>query len=102
MSHPALPAPVRLLGPAGILPQAICVAFALLWPEQRILAGIAGGLYAASILSFLGGLWWIEALMRGDRRAAPYAALCSKCTNGPDGGQVALLWKASSRHRRAE
>lgn len=72
MSHSALPAPVRLLGPAGILPQTICVAFALLWPEQRILAGIAGGLYAASILSFLGGLWWIEALMRGDRRAAPY------------------------------
>lgn len=72
MPRPSLPAPVRLLGPAGILPQAICVAFALLWPEHRILAGIAGGLYAALILSFLGGLWWIEALIRSDRRAAPY------------------------------
>ena len=45
---------------------------AVFLPEHRILAGIAGGLYAALILSFLGGLWWMEALVRGDRRATPY------------------------------
>ena len=72
MSHPALPAPVRLLGPAGILPQAICVAFALLWPEQRILAGIAGGLYAASILSFAVS----EEL--GDRLAEALGEFCDR------------------------
>ena len=72
MSRQPLPTPVRLLGPAGILPQAICVAMAVFLPEHRILAGIAGGLYAALILSFLGGLWWMEALVRGDRRATPY------------------------------
>lgn len=72
MSRQPLPTPVRLLGPAGILPQAICVAMAIFLPEHRILAGIAGGLYAALILSFLGGLWWMEALVRGDRRATPY------------------------------
>ncbi len=72
MSRQPLPTPVRLLGPAGILPQAICVAMAVFLPEHRLLAGIAGGLYAALILSFLGGLWWMEALVRGDRRATPY------------------------------
>lgn len=72
MSRQPLPTPVRLLGPSGILPQAICVAMAVFLPEHRILAGIAGGLYAALILSFLGGLWWMEALVRGDRRATPY------------------------------
>ena len=35
---------------------------------------IAGSVYAALILSFLGGLWWMEALIRQDRRALPYIA----------------------------
>ena len=68
---PALPLPVRLLGLMGILPQLACVALAVLpagdWPEQ---AGLA---YAALILSFLGGLWWMAALLAGVRNLAPYA-----------------------------
>ncbi|WP_312490668.1 DUF3429 family protein [Sphingomonas sp.] len=72
MSRQTLPPPVRLLGPAGIVPQAICVAIAVFLPEYRFVAEMAGGLYAALILSFLGGLWWIEALICGDRRTTPY------------------------------
>ena len=66
----ALPAPVRLLGLAGILPQLACLVLALAGGGQW--AGQAGLAYAALILSFLGGLWWMAALMAGLRDATPY------------------------------
>lgn len=54
---PPLP---RLLGLAGILPQAACAV--LVWLGDGGVAAdralLAGGLYAGLILSFLGGLWW--------------------------------------------
>lgn len=70
--HPsaALPAPVRWLGLAGITPQLACLVLALSGREP--LAAQLGLTYAAVILSFLGGLWWMAALQSGLRDATPY------------------------------
>ena len=55
--------PVALrLGVAGLLPQAIAVFFVLTDPEQRWAALAIGYAYAALIFSFLGGVWWGQAL----------------------------------------
>jgi hypothetical protein len=37
-----------------------------------VTAAIVGGGYAALILSFLGGMWWMQALLRSDGRWWPY------------------------------
>lgn len=66
----ALAPPVRILGLSGILPQALCLVLARLGPWD--VAGPAGLAYAALILSFLGGLWWMAALQAGRRGAAVY------------------------------
>lgn len=51
------------LGIAGLMPQlaAVLVAF---HPPHRILALTLGYFYAATILSFLGGIWWGVAISR--------------------------------------
>lgn len=54
-----IPADARLLGFAGLLPQAICLAAALFGgPGWHFAALALGYMYAALIFSFLGGLWW--------------------------------------------
>ncbi|MBB3955723.1 DUF3429 domain-containing protein [Novosphingobium sediminicola] len=67
MSRPSLPPSLTMLGLAGIAPQAICVLAALFVPDWRWFAIAAGCCYAAVILSFLGGMWWMAALI-GNRR----------------------------------
>ena len=53
---PALP---RMLGYAGLLPQAAAVAVMALGPAGWHFSALSlGYAYAALILSFLGGLWW--------------------------------------------
>ena len=54
-----VPGLARLLGLSGLLPQAACLV-ALLFgpPEWREPALRIAAIYAALILSFLGGLWW--------------------------------------------
>lgn len=69
---PALPRPLVWLGLAGILPQALCLATALLSEPWRWVALAAGCFYAALILSFLGGLWWMAGLLAGERRGWIY------------------------------
>jgi len=61
-----LPLPVRVLGPAGLLPQIICIALVLFspWPIAATIAGLS---YAALILSFLGGMWWMAGVLIGSR-----------------------------------
>jgi hypothetical protein len=50
---------VRVLGYAGLLPQAAALlALVSGDPERHFLALALGYAYAALILSFLGGLWW--------------------------------------------
>lgn len=68
-----LPRAVVLLGLSGIVPQAALLLMQLLDPQLRWVTLAAACFYAAVILSFLGGLWWMQALMRGERDAAPYA-----------------------------
>lgn len=54
-----VPSKARLLGLAGLLPQIACLIVIYLGPEEwRDAAYIAAALYAALILSFLGGTWW--------------------------------------------
>lgn len=50
------------LGIAGLLPQVIAVFLVLTDPEQRWAALAVGYAYAALIFSFLGGIWWGQAL----------------------------------------
>ena len=67
-----LPAAPRWLGLAGLLPPAGCVTVALALPPLQPAATLVGGLYAGVILSFLGGLWWMDSLERRVTAAAPY------------------------------
>ncbi len=70
----SLPTPVRLLGLSGVLPQVICLGAVLFERGSPSANGLAalGLAYAALILSFLGGLWWMAALQRGVTASAPY------------------------------
>jgi hypothetical protein len=59
-ASPSVPAMVRWLGIAGLLPSLVAVALLLLPVAREVqqLAAQAGAVYAAIILSFLGGTWW--------------------------------------------
>jgi Protein of unknown function (DUF3429) len=52
----------RALGYAGLLPQAICIGLILTGHEWRYSALAGGYAYAAAIFSFLGGVWWGQAV----------------------------------------
>lgn len=67
----ALAPPVRILGLSGLLPQALCLALAAFGPGE-VPAQQAGLAYAALILSFLGGLWWMAGLVSGQGGAAVF------------------------------
>ncbi len=63
MTDPAVPAnrpplSALLLGYAGLLPPAIGIALRLVDPVRGGMANALALLYAALILSFLGGMWW--------------------------------------------
>jgi len=55
----------RALGYAGLLPQIICMALILTGHEWRYSALAGGFAYAAAIFSFLGGVWWGQAVGHG-------------------------------------
>lgn len=55
----------RVLGYAGLLPQIICLAMILAGHEWRYAALAGGFAYAAAIFSFLGGVWWGQAIAGG-------------------------------------
>lgn len=74
MTPRPLPRPPLILGVAGIAPLPLCIGVAVAAPGLALPATVAGAVYAALILSFLGGLWWMEALLRQDGRALPYVA----------------------------
>ena len=67
-----LPRPAVLLGLSGWMPQAICLWLVAGGGPLGWSALAAGCFYAALILSFLGGMWWMAALLGGVRRAAVY------------------------------
>lgn len=72
MDQPHLPRPVVLLGLAGVAPQACCLALVVLCDSYQSAGLAAGSFYAAIILSFLGGLWWMAGLLSGETRAWIY------------------------------
>ncbi|EDX80246.1 hypothetical protein BBAL3_1403 [Brevundimonas sp. BAL3] len=65
--RPVLPPFARVLGFAGLLPQAAAVAVLILGgPDVRFAALSLAYAYAALIFSFLGGVWWgLAAMARG-------------------------------------
>lgn len=65
MTKSSFPRPLIAFGLAGLLPQAICLAAVLHGGPERWFALAAACFYAALILSFLGGLWWMAALLGG-------------------------------------
>lgn len=73
MTTPQLPRPLIWFGLAGLLPQAICLVLVLGDSGLRWVALAAACFYAALILSFLGGLWWMAALLGNLRSARFYA-----------------------------
>jgi hypothetical protein len=58
-----LPRPLVFFGLSGLLPQMICLALWLQGGQERWFALAAACCYAAIILSFLGGMWWIIGLL---------------------------------------
>ena len=62
----------RALGYAGLLPQIICIAMILTEHEWRYAALAGGFAYAAAIFSFLGGVWWGQALASGRATTGAY------------------------------
>lgn len=67
-----LTAASRWLGYAGLLPQIICVALAAIGHEYAYTALAGGFAYAAAIFSFLGGVWWGQAIATGRGGAGAY------------------------------
>jgi len=72
MKQTNLPRPAVLLGLAGLAPQACCVALVVIAGPYQWIGLAAGCFYAAIIFSFLGGLWWMAALLSGEKRAWIY------------------------------
>jgi Protein of unknown function (DUF3429) len=72
MSKSTLPRPLIALGLAGLLPQAICLIAVAYGGPERWIALAAGCFYAAIILSFLGGMWWMAGLLTGLRAGWVY------------------------------
>lgn len=62
----------RWLGYAGLLPQVICLGLTLAQHEYAYTALSGGFAYAAAIFSFLGGVWWGQAIASGRAGAGAY------------------------------
>jgi Protein of unknown function (DUF3429) len=68
----SLSTPARLLGYAGLTPQIICIVMMLMEHEWRYSALAGGFAYAAAIFSFLGGVWWGQAVQSGRASTGAY------------------------------
>jgi hypothetical protein len=62
-----------VLGYAGLTPQMLCIALILTGHEWRYSALGGGFAYAAAIFSFLGGVWWGQAVQSGRATTGAYA-----------------------------
>ncbi|MEM6858699.1 MAG: DUF3429 domain-containing protein [Pseudomonadota bacterium] len=62
--HSALTPAARTLGYAGLLPQIICLALVAIDNPYRYNAEFMGFVYPAMIFSFLGGVWWGQAIAK--------------------------------------
>lgn len=73
LSTPSLSGAARALGYAGLLPQILCLGLVLIGHEWRYSALAGGFAYAAAIFSFLGGVWWGQAVRSGRATTGAYA-----------------------------
>lgn len=71
-SAPSLSRLALGLGYAGLLPQILCIAVILAGHEWRYAALAGGFAYAAAIFSFLGGVWWGQAVASGRATSGAY------------------------------
>lgn len=71
-SAPSLSRVALGLGYAGLLPQILCIAMILTGHEWRYAALAGGFAYAAAIFSFLGGVWWGQAVQSGRASTGAY------------------------------
>ncbi|MCK0100491.1 DUF3429 domain-containing protein [Qipengyuania sp. S6317L1] len=62
----------RTLGYAGLLPQILCLGLTVSGHEYAYTAMAGGFAYAAAIFSFLGGMWWGQAIQSGRAGAGTY------------------------------
>ena len=69
---PTLPTTAKALGYAGLLPQVLCVGMVLAGHEWRYAALAGGFAYSAAIFSFLGGVWWGQAVQGGRGTTGAY------------------------------
>ena len=72
MPEMSLPRPLVGFSLAGLVPQAICLVLVLQGGPERWFATAAACFYAAIILSFLGGLWWMAGMLGGVRAGWVY------------------------------
>jgi hypothetical protein len=70
--HTPLSPAARALGYAGVFPQVACIALILAEHDWRYAALAGGFAYAAAIFSFLGGVWWGQAVQSGRASAGAY------------------------------
>lgn len=70
--HASLSPAARALGYAGLLPQALCTGLILAGHEWRYAALAGGFAYGAAIFSFLGGVWWGQAVQAGRAGSGAY------------------------------
>ena len=69
-SNTSLTPAARGLGYAGLLPQILCIALALSGSQYQYNALYMGFVYPAVIFSFLGGVWWGQAIAKGEQASA--------------------------------
>jgi Protein of unknown function (DUF3429) len=73
----ALSRSTLLLGLAGLLPQVAACAVAFTYSDLAMYALVSGFAYSALIFSFIGGVWWGQALAYPARHAWIFvAAVC--------------------------
>ena len=72
MPHTPLARPIVVFGLAGLLPQATCLMLVIQGGPERWIALAAACFYAALILSFVGGMWWMAGLLSGLRTGWVY------------------------------
>ena len=68
-----IPRPAIVFGLAGLVPQAICLLLVARGGPEGWFALAAACFYPAIILSFLGGMWWMTALLAAVRSGWIYA-----------------------------
>lgn len=72
LSPQSLSSAARALGYAGVLPQVFCLCLILIEHEWRYSALAGGFAYTAAIFSFLGGVWWGQAVQSGRATTGAY------------------------------